>query len=174
MNDEADRCKLAEYILETKSIVVLTGAGCSVDSGVPDFRSSQGWWWIKIDPRTVATLDALESNYELFHAFYHTRLEHLNSIQPHVGHHVLFRWQQEGKLHFLATQNVDGLHQMAGSRHIEELHGSIRSFRCHDCNGESFKEQFLLVHSCSACEASCVPMSSCLEKNCLKLHGLGV
>ncbi|WP_141336170.1 NAD-dependent deacylase [Paenibacillus sp. tmac-D7] len=142
--------KLADFILNSKYTVILTGAGCSVDSGVPDFRSPQGWWK-KIDPRTVATVEALKTNYDLFRSFYQARIQHLDGITPHEGHRVLSRWEKEGSLQLLATQNVDGLHQASGSRHVRELHGSIRSFRCHNCQRHASKEQFMLGEHCSEC-----------------------
>lgn len=148
--NKTDLQKLAGFVVNSSSTVVLTGAGCSVDSGVPDFRSPQGWWK-KFDPRTVATVEALETNYDLFRSFYQARIQHLDGIQPHEGHGVLSRWEQEGKLQLLATQNVDGLHQAAGNRNVEELHGSIRSFRCHGCHRKASQEHFMSGESCSEC-----------------------
>src|SRR5690242_10599174 len=104
--------EVAQVISLSKKMVVLTGAGCSVESGVPDFRSPSGWWK-QIDPRTVATVKALESNYPLFHSFYTTRVNHLRNILPHAGHKILARWEQVGHIKLIATQNVDGLHQAA-------------------------------------------------------------
>jgi NAD-dependent deacetylase len=149
-NNESLIRQLAAFIRESQYTVVLTGAGCSVDSGVPDFRSPQGWWR-KIDPRTVATVEALQTNYELFHAFYKARIEHLDGVRPHVGHHALARWEQEGRLRLIATQNVDGLHQAAGSRRVEELHGSIRSCRCHRCQRGAERDRFLSGLPCPEC-----------------------
>ncbi|MEB3102051.1 SIR2 family NAD-dependent protein deacylase [Ferviditalea candida] len=138
----------AQLIQSAQSLVVLTGAGCSVDSGVPDFRSPSGWWR-QIDPRTLATVEALETDYDNFHSFYAARTEHLAEIQPHAGHHVLARWEQEGRLQLIATQNVDGLHQSAGNRQVEELHGSIRNFRCQRCGQKSNQEDFLQKKPCA-------------------------
>ena len=142
--------ELAKWIAESGYTVVLTGAGCSVDSGIPDFRSPQGWWR-KIDPMKVATVEALENNYSLSWEFYHDRIENLDNVKPHKGHYVLSRMEQLGKLQLVATQNVDGLHQMAGNRNVAELHGSIRTFRCHDCMREADREKFMSKEPCPAC-----------------------
>ncbi|XEC95890.1 NAD-dependent deacetylase [Paenibacillus tarimensis] len=136
------------YIRAAGQLVVLTGAGCSVDSGVPDFRSPTGWWR-KLDPRKVATVEALETDYELFHAFYSARVNLLKQIFPHKGHHVLWKWEQQGRIDLIATQNVDGLHQAAGNRKIQELHGSIRRFHCYKCGKEAAEEDFLNMKACS-------------------------
>ncbi|CAM4444982.1 SIR2 family NAD-dependent protein deacylase [Paenibacillus tarimensis] len=137
----------AAIIGSSKRLVVLTGAGCSVDAGVPDFRSPSGWWR-QINPQTVATVKALEENYELFHAFYSARIRHLKQIVPHKGHEVLSRWEREGRIQLIATQNVDGLHQLAGNVQVKELHGSIRSFRCQRCGRPAEEEAFLAGEAC--------------------------
>ncbi|MEX2416418.1 MAG: Sir2 family NAD-dependent protein deacetylase [Paenibacillaceae bacterium] len=142
VHEAADKIKLAKHL------VVITGAGFSVESGIPDFRSSRRWWR-RIDPVTVATVDALEYNYNLFHGFYSTRVEHLKTVSPHPGHHILSKWEQDGRLQLIATQNVDGLHQLAGNRRVQELHGSIRTFRCHQCGHRGEQEIFLGKIQCS-------------------------
>ncbi len=147
LNEETIK-SAARIISQADCMVVLTGAGMSVDSGVNDFRSRSGWWR-QIDPRTVATVEALERNYELFHAFYKARIEQLEHVHPHPGHGALKKWEQAGMLQLIATQNVDGLHQRAGNNQVEELHGSILSYRCHHCGKDADKQQFLLGHRCS-------------------------
>ncbi|MGQ7890622.1 SIR2 family NAD-dependent protein deacylase [Paenibacillus sp. WC2504] len=139
--------EVAQIISISKNMVVLTGAGCSVESGVPDFRSPSGWW-NQIDPRTVATVKALETNYPLFHSFYTTRVNHLRKILPHAGHAILARWEQVGHIKLITTQNVDGLHQAAGSSHVQELHGSIKEFRCHSCRKATDEEAFVNERPC--------------------------
>lgn len=136
-----------EWLKKSKKTVILTGAGMSTESGVPDFRSATGWWQ-NTDPRTVATVEALESNYSLFHAFYKMRIEHLEKVAPHEGHKILADWERKGKVTLVATQNVDGFHQLAGSQHVEELHGSIRSIRCHYCGKQAEMAAFLQKESC--------------------------
>ncbi|MDU0205833.1 SIR2 family NAD-dependent protein deacylase [Paenibacillus sp. MAH-36] len=142
--------EVAQIISLSSKMVVLTGAGCSVESGVPDFRSQSGWWK-QIDPKTVATVKALESNYPMFHSFYTTRVNHLRNILPHAGHEFLARWEQVGHIKLIATQNVDGLHKAAGSSHVQELHGSIKEFRCHSCGKATEEEAFINEQPCQQC-----------------------
>lgn len=141
---------LAAWLKESKNTVVLTGAGMSTESGLPDFRSKSGWWK-NIDPTTVASVEALEDNYALFHEFYKIRIEDLGHAQPHEGHFILAQWEQRGLIQAIATQNVDGFHQKAGSQQIYELHGSIRSARCHRCSAPVEMSQFLEGKSCGRC-----------------------
>jgi len=142
--------KAAEWLRHASHTVVLTGAGMSVESGIPDFRSPAGWWR-QIDPRTVATVEALEQNYELFHAFYTMRLVRLEDVRPHRGHALLAEWEQRGLVRHIATQNVDGLHRRAGSRDVSELHGDIRRIRCHACGGAADEADFVAGEPCAAC-----------------------
>lgn len=130
----------AQIIAEQKNTVILTGAGMSTESGVPDFRSESGWWR-KIDPLTIATAEAVEENYTLFHEFYSNRLSALSDCRPHEGHYCLERWEKTGLVKLVATQNVDGFHQEAGLVNVEELHGSIQRFRCHNCGVEAKKRK---------------------------------
>jgi len=137
--------RAAEAIGGARRLVALTGAGMSVDSGLRDFRSREGWWR-NIDPRTVATVEALEGNYDLFHAFYCARIEALEGVRPHAGYDALHRWPN---LQRVATQNVDGLHLAAGGVPVSELHGTLRRFRCHRCGAPAEKERFLAKERCA-------------------------
>lgn len=139
--------RAAMLIRDARRMVLISGAGLSVDSGVKDFRSPSGWWR-NIDPRTVATVEALESNYDLFHAFYSARITQLQTIVPHRGHFILAEWEKRGMLACVCTQNVDGLHQAAGSRTVHELHGTIRTHRCHACGSPHTEEAFLRKAKC--------------------------
>ena len=141
---------LSEMIRNSSHVVVLTGAGMSVESGVPDFRSRSGWWR-NIDPLTVATVEALESTYDLFHEFYSVRIKRLESILPHEGHEILAKWEKLRFVQRVSTQNVDGLHFAAGSTKVDQLHGSIRTYRCNSCGIEASREQFLNKESCLKC-----------------------
>lgn len=138
---------LAKWIKRAKRVVVLTGAGMSTESGLPDFRS-KGGWWRGIDPMTVATVDALHDDYELFHAFYSYRLQELAKYAPHEGHYVLARLQQQGLIHTLATQNVDAFHTAAGSENVYELHGRLETIRCQRCGKQAEVAKFLQQHRC--------------------------
>ncbi|MEW9669974.1 NAD-dependent deacetylase [Ammoniphilus sp. 3BR4] len=142
--------QLAAWLKESNNTVVLTGAGMSTESGLPDFRSKSGWWK-NIDPTTVASVQALKDNYALFHEFYKTRMEDLGHSQPHEGHFILAQWEKRGLVRAIATQNVDGFHQKAGSQKVYELHGSIRSARCHNCSAPVEMDQFLGGEPCGKC-----------------------
>lgn len=147
MIDSAKVSTLHEWLKTSKQTVILTGAGMSTESGVPDFRSSTGWW-TKTDPQKVATVEALEHHYPLFHEFYSLRINALKNIVPHEGHEILALWENQGIIRSVATQNVDGLHQQAGSKDVKELHGSIRKIRCHSCKKFASMEAFLNMEKC--------------------------
>ena len=112
--------------------VALTGAGVSTESGLPDFRSADGLW-ATIDPARVASLSAFRRDPTAFYAFYRTRLSSLAGAVPNAAHRALARLEAEGILHLVVTQNVDGLHQEAGSHDVVEVHGNLRECRCTDC-----------------------------------------
>lgn len=141
---------LVDWLLRSRCTVVLSGAGLSTASGVPDFRSPTGWWR-GIDPTTVATAAAVEYNYETFHEFYSARIHALTGLEPNEGHRIIAKWEREGLVHAVATQNVDGFHQMAGSQNVYELHGSIRAARCSKCGHEASEGEFLNRTPCAAC-----------------------
>lgn len=141
---------LIEWLQHSKGTVVLTGAGMSTESGVPDFRSQTGWWR-NIDPRTVATGDALEQNYDLFHEFYCMRLEKLKDCKPHEGHFILASLEKQGLISSIATQNVDGFHKGAESENVYELHGNIHHIRCQACQQPSTINAFFAKENCLSC-----------------------
>ncbi|AWE07572.1 NAD-dependent protein deacylase [Lysinibacillus sp. 2017] len=141
---------LVDWIKQSTSTVVLTGAGMSTESGIPDFRSQSGLWQT-IDPRTVASVESLENDYEVFRNFYKMRLEALLNCFPHQGHVILADWERRGLVSLVATQNVDQFHQVAGSEEVAELHGNIVTFRCNDCNKPHTKEQFMNDSVCVYC-----------------------
>ncbi|MDQ0917563.1 Sir2 family NAD-dependent protein deacetylase [Paenibacillus sp. V4I5] len=148
--------ELAQRLYSSNYTVVLSGAGMSTESGLPDFRSKDGWWR-KIDPHLVANIETLEDNYELFREFYTYRIETVEQYSPHIGHQVLSKWEKEGLLHGIATQNVDGFHMAAGNRHVSELHGNLRSIRCNQCGREAEVSRFLSKESCMVCQGKLRP-----------------
>lgn len=139
---------VAEWLRTSKKTIVLTGAGMSTESGVPDFRSASGWW-TKTDPQQVATVDAMNTNYPLFHEFYSMRINLLEKCAPHEGHYILAEWEKKDIIRGIATQNVDGFHLQAGSKKVDELHGSIYTFRCKACGKSASKEAFLAKELCA-------------------------
>lgn len=154
MNKEIET--LALWLQKAHYAVVLTGAGMSTEARVPDFRSREGWWK-KIDPRTVATVEAMYHHYELFHDFYRMRVQLLKGCKPHKGHDILAQWEKNGLLQAIVTQNVDGFHSAAGNHRVYELHGSIRSFRCVSCGQPATEETFLKKELCKRCGGNLRP-----------------
>ncbi len=148
--------QLVEWLKASASTVVLTGAGMSTESGVPDFRSSKGLWKTH-DPRQLASTEALEYHYDDFRAFYKSRIEGLADCTPHVGHQILASWEQNGVIDAVATQNVDRFHQMAGSKNVYELHGNIRTVRCQECGSVADVQAFLDGESCAKCDGRLRP-----------------
>jgi NAD-dependent deacetylase len=128
--------RLAELIRESESTVALTGAGISVPSGIPDFRTPGEGLWETVDPMEVAHIDAFHGDPERFWSFYRPRLHALGDVEPNRAHAVLAELESRGMLDAVITQNIDMLHTKAGSERVVEVHGSIRSARCMECGTE--------------------------------------
>ena len=124
--------RLAELLRERQPCVVLTGAGISTESGIPDFRSAGGIWE-RYDPYEVGHIDALSRDPARVWEFYALRLDALAQAEPNAGHHALAQLEEHGWIRAIVTQNVDGLHQRAGSRDVVEVHGSLREAECLAC-----------------------------------------
>jgi NAD-dependent deacetylase len=129
---EENILRVAQWLASSRCAVVLTGAGISTESGIPDFRSPGGVW---SKYRTVLFeefLTSAEGRYEYWRQ--KCELHHeFGPAKPNAGHQVLARWEQAGRIRGVITQNIDGLHQMAGSRQVLELHGTARQAACLDC-----------------------------------------
>jgi NAD-dependent deacetylase len=124
---------LAELIREAGTVVALTGAGISVPSGIPDFRSPGTGLWRDVDPMEVAHIDAFHRDPQRFWSFYGQRFQTLEDKRPNPAHATLAALEAAGRLEAVITQNVDCLHSKAGSRDVVEVHGSIRSSSCLTC-----------------------------------------
>jgi NAD-dependent deacetylase len=131
----ADLARLAELIRGADSVVALTGAGISVPSGIPDFRSPGTGLWEKVDPMEVAHIDAFRADPVRFWGFYGARFASLRDKQPNGAHLALAALERGGLLDAVITQNVDMLHRRAGSEELVEVHGSIASCSCLSCPG---------------------------------------
>ncbi len=125
--------RLAELIRDSLSVIALTGAGISVPSGIPDFRSPVTGLWANVDPMEVAHIDVFRHDVGRFWAFYGERFHTLDDKRPNRAHELLAQWERRGLLDAVITQNIDGLHAAAGSRTIVEVHGSVASSRCPVC-----------------------------------------
>jgi NAD-dependent deacetylase len=124
--------RLAELIRERQPCVALTGAGISTESGIPDFRSAEGLW-AHTDPFEVASIDAFRRDARRVWEFYAWRLGVVGGVRPNDGHRALAELERRGLVQAIVTQNVDGLHQQAGSREVIEVHGSLREAVCPTC-----------------------------------------
>ena len=126
--------RLKEIIDESKSIVFFGGAGVSTESGIPDFRSEDGLYRQKYSypPEEIISHTFFVRNPEVFFEFYKDKMMALDA-KPNPAHKALARLEQEGKLTAVITQNIDGLHQAAGSKNVLELHGSIHRNYCQKC-----------------------------------------
>jgi NAD-dependent deacetylase len=113
--------------------VALTGAGISVPSGIPDFRSPGTGIWENVDPFEVATIEAFRRDPARFWSFYRPRFEALGDVQPNPAHEALSELERRGMLEAVITQNVDRLHRKAGTRRLIEVHGSIDTSSCVSC-----------------------------------------
>ena len=144
----ADSAKVFAEMLKNGDAVIFTGAGMSTESGLQDFRSRTGLW-SEVDPATLASVDALKNNYEQFLSFYKARLLVPESVKPNVGHKLIAQWEHAGYIKGLITQNVDRLHQAAGSVKVAELHGSLEPVRCNSCGKTAPKDDFIEGKGCS-------------------------
>jgi NAD-dependent deacetylase len=154
---EAEVREIAHLLSSARSTVVLTGAGISTESGIPDFRSPGGVW---SKYRTVyfdEYLASADGRYEYWRQKCEMHRE-FGPAQPNSGHQVLAHWEAAGRIRGVITQNIDGLHQLAGSQRVLELHGTARQAACLDCSAhfdiEPFVAQFLAhdrVPDCPQC-----------------------
>ena len=132
MIDQHDITRAAHILASAQRIVVLTGAGISRPSGIPDFRSDSGLWHQQ-DPMAVASLKSFVADPRRFFAWFLPLLNAILVAQPNPAHAVLAGFEQLGKSIAVVTQNIDGLHQRAGSREVFELHGNLRTATCLNC-----------------------------------------
>lgn len=126
--------KFRQMIAESRSLVFFGGAGVSTESGIPDFRSVDGLYHQQYDypPETILSHTFYRQNPEEFYRFYKNKMLFLDA-KPNAAHKKLAEWEQQGKLKAVITQNIDGLHQAAGSKAVWELHGSVLRNYCEDC-----------------------------------------
>ena len=141
MNSKLDTLKT--WVDEAQKIVFFGGAGVSTESGIPDFRSVDGLYnqKFKYPPETIISHSFFEERPEEFFEFYKEKMLPLG-FEPNVTHKVLARWEREGKLSAVVTQNIDGLHQKAGSKNVLELHGSVLRNYCVRCH-RSYSAEFV-------------------------------
>lgn len=137
--------KLITALKNARRTLVLTGAGMSAESGVPTFRDAQSGMWAKYRPEELATPEAFRRNPETVWNWYEDRRENIRKVHPHAGHRALVELEQYFEDMTLVTQNVDGLHQLAGSGKIIELHGNIMQTICSE-TGQQIDEDWIESH----------------------------
>ena len=153
--------QLKQMIDESSNIVFFGGAGVSTESGIPDFRSVDGLYHQKYDypPETILSHTFYRKKPEEFYRFYRDKLIGFEA-EPNAAHRKLAEWEREGKLKAVITQNIDGLHQAAGSKKVLELHGSTLRNYCEGC-GKFFDVEYVResggVPVCDACGGSVKP-----------------
>ena len=135
---------LRQWVAESENIVFFGGAGVSTESGIPDFRSVDGLYHQKFQypPETILSHSFYVRRKAEFYDFYRAKML-APWAEPNAAHRKLAQWEQEGRLKAVITQNIDGLHQMAGSKNVLELHGSIHRNTCLSC-GRSFDAETIL------------------------------
>jgi NAD-dependent deacetylase len=157
-----DASALARLIRANQPCVVLTGAGVSTESGIPDFRSPTGIW-AEFDPAEYASLPAFRADPAKVWRFYKPRIAMLTEAEPNAAHRALAALEDAGFVEAVVTQNIDLLHERAGSRNLVEVHGSIRTATCPACGSSSPREAFVakLEHAdapvCDRCGAVLKP-----------------
>ena len=146
---------LKKWIDNSDNIVFFGGAGVSTGSGIPDFRSVDGLYNQQYDypPETILSHTFFRRNTEEFYRFYRAKMLALDA-KPNAAHKKLAQWEQEGKLKAVVTQNIDGLHQAAGSKMVYELHGSVHRNYCQKC-GAFYDARYMLeskgIPKCEKC-----------------------
>jgi NAD-dependent deacetylase len=125
--------RLAELLRESLRTVVLTGAGVSVPSGIPDFRTPGTGLWENVDPMEVAHISVFERDPARFWSYYRPRFQSLGDKRPNRAHEALAELERRGLIEGVITQNIDRLHRAAGSRDVVEVHGSIETSSCTAC-----------------------------------------
>lgn len=146
--------KLKEIIDESDNIVFFGGAGVSTESGIPDFRSVDGLYNQKYDypPETILSHTFYRNHCEEFYRFYRDKML-FTDAQPNMAHKKLAQWEKQGKLKAVITQNIDGLHQKAGSKEVLELHGSVLRNYCEKCG--KFHDVDFIINSKGVPECEC-------------------
>lgn len=152
--DEQKLATLKTWVNESKRIVFFGGAGVSTESGIPDFRGVDGLYHQQFRemPETIISHSYYLKKPEIFFEFYRTRMIYPDA-RPNIAHETLARWEREGRLLAVITQNIDGLHQMAGSKNVFELHGSVHRNTCQRCGAKYNLAQFMELGKTPVCPA---------------------
>lgn len=152
--DEQKLNQLKTWVSESKRIVFFGGAGVSTESGIPDFRGVDGLYHQKFrePPETIISHSYYVKHPDVFFEFYRTHMLYPDA-RPNLAHKKLAQWEREGKLLAVVTQNIDGLHQMAGSKNVYELHGSVHRNICQTCGKVYDLQAFMQLDHIPVCPA---------------------
>ncbi len=159
------------YLRSAQHAVVLTGAGISTPSGIPDFRSARTGLWTRDDPMQVASLTAFRHRPEVFFNWLRPLAQKMWQAQPNAAHIALAELEKAGLIQAIITQNIDGLHQQAGAQKVLELHGNAGTATCRSCRKtyptESFRQSFLEggIPRCPSCHSILKPDIVLYEEN---------
>lgn len=150
--DEQKLQTLKTWVNEAKRMVFFGGAGVSTESGIPDFRGVDGLYHQQFSdpPETIISHSYYLRKPQVFFDFYRRRMLYPDA-RPNIAHVKLAQWEREGKLLAVVTQNIDGLHQKAGSRNVYELHGSVHRNTCRRCGAKYTLEEFLTLGELPVC-----------------------
>lgn len=155
MQDLIERA--AHILISARYAIALTGAGISTPSGIPDFRSTHTGLWEQADPMEVATIHAFRENPARFFNWIRPLAVTIRNARPNAAHLALAKLEQLGIIHTVISQNIDGLQQKAGSRHVAEVHGHVREATCMTCyqvvQAEAYWEQFVADGEMPGCRA---------------------
>jgi NAD-dependent deacetylase len=145
---QTDLDAAAAILRDARRVVVFTGAGVSAESGVPTFRSAANALWREVDVRNFAYPDGYRRNQPNAWRWYAERAAKAQEVAPNAGHHAIADIEQRVEHFLLVTQNIDSLHQRAGSKNVLELHGNLREARCFDCDARFAWPELAI---CTAC-----------------------
>jgi len=164
LSPQSSALRLAELLTEAERAVVLTGAGISVPSGIPDFRTPGKGLWEKVDPMEVAHIDSFRRDPDRFWSFYSQRFTSLVDVEPNPAHEAVAELERRGLVRGVITQNIDRLHRLAGTQRLVEVHGSIDECVCLECAGTVPLDRVLEILAgadgapeCAACIAPLKP-----------------
>lgn len=155
--------RAAALLRRARHAIALTGAGISTPSGIPDFRTPGEGLWEQVDPIQVASLHAFRRNPQAFYDWVRPLVRLMEEAGPNPAHRAMARWEEMGILKMVLTQNIDSLHQRAGSQNVLELHGHLRSATCLDCYRSLSSEAAMQavkageVPRCPACNGTVKP-----------------
>jgi NAD-dependent deacetylase len=160
----------ADLLKQSHRTILLTGAGISTASGIPDFRSEGSGLWSRDEPLEVASLSTFRVAPERFYSWFRPLAEQIYNARPNPAHLAFAELEKKGFVEAVITQNIDMLHQKAGSQHVIELHGSIRTLTCSSCYHQVDSESYILPFVDAGILPAC-PKCGCILKPDVILFG---